>query len=56
MGSGNKLIKDKVFEWLKNTIDFNEDVNILKDLKEHIIQKLTDLIKINIEKTRDMVN
>lgn len=56
MGSINKLIKDKVFEWLKYTIDYSDDVNTLKDLKEYIILKLTDLIKINIEKTREMVN
>ena len=49
MESQNKLVRDKVFEWLKKTMESTEEEEHLKILKELILSKLTDLLKINIE-------
>lgn len=61
MQSKNALIKSKIFGWLWMSMERLESSKAKRDndyfemLKTYLLQKLTDLIKINSERTRDLV-
>ena len=58
MSCKNRLVRDKVFGWLRTTmalLEHNNDTYALNVLKDLIQNKLTDLLTINSELTRDMV-